>query len=260
MRIECDEWDLDSAELEWLTPHSDGRFATLRAIVAIGYEDEIEPWLIGQAAWLAWGEKRGSGFSPGATADETKRRANWASGASKALHKWNIDKLKDYLNQYREDGGKPQSVSWNKMLERCDHHILHGSAASCLRAIDTKVRLIGKSDSVITTEPVKQLVAKVGPERTQRGLEELGLGSLLYMVPDLFEQNTEDGNAKSRSDARCAGDDPGNFNGGGVRRAVDDTAREMDRRPGNAGGAAASQRPDGSPEIIQRIGQLEATA
>ena len=144
MRTECDEWTAPKREVERLTVFAEGRFAELKAIAAVGYFDQIDPSLIGQACWLAWGKKKGSGFSPGTTTDEITRRKNFASCASKARHKWNLDTLTEQLVRFREDGGKRESVSWQQMIERCDHLIIHGSAGESLRAIELKVKLTGK--------------------------------------------------------------------------------------------------------------------
>ncbi len=254
MRTECDEWTAPSREVEYLTPFGTGRFAMLQAIVAIGYHDQIEAWLIGQAAWLAWGKKKGSGFSPGTTTDETLRRKNWASCASKARHKWNLDTLTDQLVRFREDGGKPQSVSWQQMIARCDHLILHGSAGESLRAIELKTKLTGKgdSDSSRLGQGISQLIAEVGLERVRRGLEELGCGSLTYKYPNLFMEN-----GNERPNERRAGDDPRNLDGRRLRRVGDDAAREMDRRPGIADGADPGERSDGSRDIEGRLSKLE---
>ncbi len=264
MRTECDEWTAPSREVEHVTPFGTGRFAMLQAIVAIGYHDEIEPWLIGQAAWLAWGKKKGSGFSPGTTTDEITRRKNFASCASKARHKWNLSALTEQLVRFREDGGKPNSVSWQQMIERCDHLIIHGSAGESLRAIELKVKLTGKGDDSgrLVGEALKRLVAEVGQERIRHGLAELGFDPLIHKYPDLFEvedleQKTEEGNEQSRPAARRAGDDSRNFNSGGSRRVGGDAARKMDQGSGNAGGADTSQRSVGSGDIEGRLSELD---
>lgn len=261
MRVECDKWIAPSREVEHVTPFGIGRFAELQAIATIGYYDQVEPWLIGQACWLAWGEKKGSGFSPGTTTDETLRRKNWASCASKARHKWNLNPLTDQLKRFREDGGKPRSVSWQQMIARCDHLILHGSAGESLRAIELKTKLTGKgdSDSSRVGQGISQLIAEVGVERVRRGLKELGCGSLTYKYSDLFleQEKMEDDNEQSRPTARRAGDDPRNFGSGGSRRVGDDAAREVDRGPEDAGSAGAGQRSDGSRDAKRRLGELE---
>ena len=41
MRTECDEWTPLQKELECLTVFAEGRFAELKAIVTIGYYDEV---------------------------------------------------------------------------------------------------------------------------------------------------------------------------------------------------------------------------
>ena len=249
-------------------PFGAGRFAMLQAIVAIGYRDEIEPWLIGQAAWLAWGEKKGSGFSPGASADETTRRKNWASCASKARHKWNLDALTDQLDRFRKDGGEPASVSWQEMIARCDHLIRHGSAGESLRAIELKTKLTGKDDQITARQLVKMFVAAVGPERTKLGLADFGAGNLTHAAPELFEDHDarparleqellEDGNEQSRPVARRAGADTRNLDSGGSRRISDDAAREVDEGPRNAGSVGAGQRPVGSGDIERRLSELE---
>lgn len=247
MRSKCDESFPVRKEVEHVTPFGTGRFAELQAIVSIGYHDEIDPWQIGRAAWLAWGEKKGSGFSPGTTTDETLRRKNWASCASKARHKWNLDTLTDQLVRFREDGGEPQSVSWQQMIARCDHLILHGSASESLRAIELKTKLTGKGDSYSSRadQGISQLIAEIGLERVRRGLEELGWGSLTYKYSDLFleQKKMEDDNEQSGPVARRAGDDPRNPDGGRPRRVGDDAARKMDRGPADVGGAGAGQRP-----------------
>ena len=250
--MNSDKWIVPSRDVEHVTPFGIGRFAELQAIATIGYYDQIDPWLIGQACWLAWGEKKGSGFSPGTTTDETLRRKNWASCASKARHKWNLDPLTDQLKRFREDGGKPQSVSWQQMIARCDHLILHGSAGESLRAIELKTKLTGKGDSDSSRggQAISQLIAEVGLERVRRGLEELGWGSLTYQYPDLFLE-MEDDNEQSGSATRRAGDDTGNFNSGGSRRVGDDAAREVDRGFADAGGAGTSQRSVDSRDLEQ---------
>ncbi len=195
MHIGCVEWSPPTKEVECLTPFGIGRFAELQAIATIGYYDQIEPWLIGQACWLAWGEKKGSGFSPGTTTDEAMRRKNWASCASKARHKWNLSPLTDQLKRFREDGGKPQSVSWQQMIARCDHLILHGSAGESLRAIELKVKLAGKGDSApAAKDVVADFVARVGPEATAEGFGLLGAGNLVPLVPtiDVVEAESND--------------------------------------------------------------------
>ena len=259
MRTECVEWTAPTKEVECLTPFGNGRFAELQAIATVGYFDEVDPWLIGQACWLAWGKKKGSGFSPGTTTDEITRRKNFASCASKARHKWNLDPLTEQLVRFREDGGKPQSVSWQQMIARCDHLILYGSAGESLRAIELKTKLTGKGDDSgrLVGDALKRLVVEVGQERVQHGLEELGFDPLIHKYPELFEvedydarlTKLEEDNGKSRPAARCAGDDTGNLDGGGSSRAGDDAARKMDHGPGNAGGADTSQRPVGSGDI-----------
>lgn len=255
MRNKCDESFPVRKEVEHVTPFGNGRLAELQAIVAIGYHDKIDPWQIGRAAWLAWGEKKGSGFSPGTTRDETLRRKNWASCASKARHKWNLDTLTDQLVRFREDGGEPQSVSWQQMIARCDHLILHGSASESLRAIELKTKLTGKgdSDSGRLGLGISQLIAEVGLERVRRGLDELGWGRLTYKYSDLFleQKKMEDDNEQSGSATRRAGDDTGNFNSGGSRRVGDDAAREVDRGFADAGGAGTSQRSVDSRDLEQ---------
>ena len=257
MRMECDERVAAANEVEYLTPFGVGPYAKLQAIVAIAYHDEVEPWQIGRAAWLAWGEKKGSGFSPGTTTDEAKRRANWASCASKARKKWNLNPLIDQLERFRTDGGEPESVSWKQMMARCDHLIIHGSATESLRAIELKTKLTGKQDAPTAAEVVKPLIAEVGVERTLRGLKELGLVNLIHGAAELLKDYD---NGKSGPDAGRAGDDAGNFEGGRSCRTGHDATAEMDERFGNVDGAGTGKRRDDCRGVGERIGPLEATA
>lgn len=259
MRVDCSAEFPLAIEVECLTPFGVGRFAELQAIVAIGYHDEIEPCQIGQAAWLAWGEKKGSGFSPGTTTDEFTRRKNFASCASKARHKWNLSPLIDQLERFRRDGGEPESVSWKQMMARCDHLILHGSASESLRAIELKTKLTGKQDAPTAGESLKPLIARVGVERARRGLKEFGMERLIHGAPELFKNEDYD-DGKSGSDAGRAGDDAGNHNGGGLRGIGDDVTGKVDRRLGNVGGADAGKRRDDCREVDERLEQLEARA
>ena len=246
MRTECDEWTPDESKLERLTVFATGRFAKLKAIVAMGYHDEIEPWLIGRAAWLAWGEKKGSGFSPGTTTDEAKRRANWSSCASKARHKWNLDPLTDQLKRFRKDGGKPQSVSWQQMIARCDHLILHGSAGESLRAIELKTKLTGKgdSDSRQFGQVYRHFVTHVGSDAAREGFILLGMkGHLIAM-----ESENEQRNRNGDSEGGTANDSPGPESGG-VFGSRGDAEDALEQQRGAAGGVDTSQRPVGSGAI-----------
>ena len=271
MRMECDERVAAANEVEYLTPFGVGPYAKLQAIVAIAYHDEVEPWLIGQAAWLAWDKKKGSGFSPGTTQDETKRRANWASCANKALHKWGLRARMDELKCLRESGGKRQSVTWEQMIDRVDHHIFHSKPGESMRAIELKIKLTGNKDTGSAAKFVEQMVIQVGPERTRRGLEELGYGHLIYALPDAFivkdydarltnleQKRLEEGNEQSRPAARRAGDDSRNLDRGGSRGVGDDAAREVDAGSSNAVGAGTSERPVSSREINERLKRSEA--
>ncbi len=179
------EWQPDLAEVEHLSLFS----VEQHAIVAIGCSDNIEPWQIGKAA----------GFSGGTTADEAKRRNNWASAASKAtkLNKKvlpHIVALRERLLQFRSDGGAPQSVSWRQKLERCEWLILHGTPSESLRAIEMHNKMKGMDDSVPKAiDVVSIFVAKVGPEDTREGLKLLGAGNLAALIPevDVIEAETE---------------------------------------------------------------------
>ncbi len=180
MRNECDtEWTPSQAEIDHLSVFGSPQ----DAVVAIGNEDKIEAWEIGRAAWEI-GD--GKGFSPGTTSDEATHRKNWSSSVSKATRKNrqtlpHIVALQEQLRRFRSDGGKPQSVSWQQMIDRCDHLIIHGSAGESLRAIELKVKLTGKGDS---NPPAKDIVAKlvaaVGPDATVEGLRLIGAGNLLF--------------------------------------------------------------------------------
>lgn len=273
MRDECDElfdqfdW-LNREEVKHVRKSADGRFALLKVIVAIGYHDEIDPWEIGFAAWVAWGKRKGSGFSPGVTKDEERRRLNFASGASKARNKWGPELLQKRLEQFRKNGGELQSVSLEDISERCDYWIMNGSSSDILRAVKIKSELFGNQDPDAGEAAIKLLIARVGVKRVRKGFEELDYGVLEYKYPDLFEvedhdamleqKNLEDGDEQSGPATRRAGADIGNSGGGGLRRAGDDAAGKMDRGPENAGGAGAGQRRVSSGDIGRRMSEKEA--
>ncbi len=179
MRKQCDstEWTPSAAEVEQLS-----LFGTeQQAIVAIGYADNIASWQVGRAA----------GFSGGTTTDQGKRRANWASVASKAT-KLNrkilphIAALMERLVQFRSDGGSPSSISWKDKLVRCEWLILHGTPSESLRAIELHTRMKGVGDSTPTANKiVSSLVARVGFDDAREGLRLLGAGHLIFLVPEL---------------------------------------------------------------------------
>jgi len=259
MSNKCDSeyWTPDPKEVEHLA-----LFGTeAHAIVAIGDTDSVLPWQIGRAA----------GFSGGTTSDEAKRRANWASAASKAtkLNKKilpHIAALRERLVQFRTDGGGPKSISWKDKLDRCEWLIQYGTPSESLRAVELHNKMQGLNDSTPNaTDYVATFVAKVGAERTRRGFEELGAGHLIYAAPDLFTVDEyearltklEEDNGKSGPAARCAGDDPRNLDGGGSRGIGDDAAGKMDRGPKITGGAGAGERSDGSRDIDGRLSELE---
>ncbi len=259
MRTECDElldqieW-LDRKEFECLTLTASGRFAEQKAICAIGYRAEVEPWEIGRAAWLAWGERKGSGFSPGVTKNEEKCRLNWASGASKARGKWNLKTLQNELDQFRKDGGKPQSVSWQQMIARCDHLILHGSAGESLRAIELKTKLTGKgdSDSRQFGQVYRHFVTHVGSDAAREGFILLGMKGWLIAM----ELENEQRNRNGDSEGGTANDSSGP-EGGRVYGSRGDAEDALDQQRGTAGGADTSQRPVGGRDIEGRVTELE---
>ena len=173
----ANEWHPDPAEVEHLSLFS----LEQHAIVAIGFSDNIESWQVGRAA----------GFSGGTTTDESKRRANFASAASKAtkLNKKvlpHIVALRERLLQFRADGGARQSVSWRQKLERCEWLIRHGTPSESLRAIEMHNRMKGMGDSVPKAIDVVSLfVARVGADATREGFKLLGAGNLVVLVPEV---------------------------------------------------------------------------
>ncbi len=146
-------------------------------ILAIGCEDNIEPWIIGRAA----------GFSGGTTTDESKRRSNWASAVSKATRKNrqtlpHIVALQEQLRRFRSDGGEPQSISWKDKLERCEWLILYGTPSESLRAVELHNKMQGLNDSTLSPEEiVRMTVAHAGLEKARIGIEALW-PNLLYFV------------------------------------------------------------------------------
>ena len=185
MSMICDHdyWTPDPKEVEHLA-----LFATeAHAIVAIGDMDSVTPWQISRAA----------GFSGGTTTDEAKRRANWASAASKAtkLNKKilpHIAALKEQLAQFRTDGGGPKSVSWKDKLVRCEWLILHGTPSESLRAVELHNKMQGLNDSAPAAKDVVAVfVARVGPEATAEGFRLLGAGNLVPLVPEIDPAEVE---------------------------------------------------------------------
>ncbi len=177
MSITCDSdyWTPDPKEVEHLE-----LFATFaHAVVTIGDMDCITPWQIGRAA----------GFSGGTTTDEAKRRANWASEASKAtkLNKKilpHIAALRERLVQFRTDGGGPKSISWKDKLDRCEWLIQYGTPSESLRAVELHNKMQGLNDSTPNaTDYVAKFVAKVGPTAAREGLTLLGAKNLANIVP-----------------------------------------------------------------------------
>lgn len=179
MRLTCDtdEWVPDPKEVELLSLFG----LQQHVIVAIGSADNIEPWRIGQAA----------GFSGGTTTDESKRRANWASAASKATrHKrqilTHIAALKERLVRFRSDGGDPDPVTRKEMMEQCDFVIRHGEPNQKISAMKMKITLEGYERPIPSEiEVVGYYIAKVGPEATREGLRLLGVGNLAVFVPEV---------------------------------------------------------------------------
>lgn len=178
------EWQPDSAELEHLSVFGTDQ----QAIVAIGNKDKIEPWQIGKAA----------GFSGGTTTDEAKRHSNYSSAVSKATRKNrqllpHIVALQCELNRFREDGGEPQSVSWQDKLARCEWLIRHGTPSESLRAIEMHNKMKGLGDSIPSAEDiVSRFVAQVGLASAVEGIKLLGAGHLLVvLVPKLNQADIE---------------------------------------------------------------------
>jgi hypothetical protein len=173
MAILADEWEPSPQELEYLCA-----FGTEQeAVLAIGYQDGVEPWRIGKRA----------GFSGGRIDDEKSRRAQWAAAASRKRRRPEVVGLQEHLLRFRQDGGKPFSVSWQQKKARLAHWVLHGAPGESIRAtvehnkMEAEEKGLGleqlKPDQVVAT-----YVARVGAERTREALELLGLNGLATLI------------------------------------------------------------------------------
>lgn len=187
MRNNCDDWQPDPAEVEYLTLFG----AERDVVLAIGDFDRVPPWRIGEVA----------GFSGGKTRDEKQRRLNLSSSVSRATRKRRqllpaIAGLQDHLKRFRTDGGKPQSVSWQEMLQRCDHLIRHGDPQHLLRAIELKTKLTGKQNEVTAEQVMAAFIGRLGADQAKAGLTALGCGHLVNKAPHLFESKPDDTEAR----------------------------------------------------------------
>ncbi len=165
MAMAASNWEPDQKELE----HLEGLGSEQAAVLAIGYLDGIEPWMIGKRA----------GYSGGLIDDEQKKRSNWSAAASRGAKKKGkvlpeIRGLQEQLERFRKDGGKPFSVSWHQKKERLAYWVMHGGPNESIRATVEHNKMVGKGDSAPKVEQlVAMTIARVGREQARIGIEAL---------------------------------------------------------------------------------------
>ncbi len=199
MAMDASNWEPDQKELE----HLEGLGSEQAAVLAIGYLDGIEPWMIGKRA----------GYSGGLIDDESKKRSNWAAAASRGAKKKGkvlpeIRGLQEQLERYRKDGGKPFSVSWQQKKERLAYWVMHGGANESIRATVEHNKMAGMGDKTPTAKEVVSLfVARVGPEATREGLKLLGAGNLVPVVSEVDVVEAESNDLRALNSASVDFDD-----------------------------------------------------